>query len=61
MEDLVEIDEVPENSNSGNKPSDAKYVLEKNNQTEIKVEDDDGTDNDELESDKLGDDDDNLY
>ena len=36
-------------------------MLEENDQTEIEVEDDDGIDDDELESGNLGDEDDDLY
>ena len=40
VEDPIEIHEVPEDSNSGYKTSDAVYVLKENDQIEIEVKDD---------------------
>lgn len=60
VEDLVEIDEAPESSNSSNRTADAEYVVEEDDQIEIEV-DDDGDGDGELENDDLEDGDDDLY
>ena len=61
MKNLIEINEVLRNSNSGNKLFDAECVLEKNKQTEIKIENNNEINDNELENDNLKDENNNLY
>lgn len=53
MADPIEIDEVPESRNSGDKFIDAEYVLEDGTQVEAKVENNDRDSDSELKTSDL--------
>lgn len=61
VEDPVEIDEIPESSNPGDKSIDAEDVLKDSNQVETGMEINDRNSNSKLEQGDLEDEEDSLF
>ena len=61
VEDPVEIDEIPESSNPGDKSIDAEDVLKDSNQVETGMEINDRNSNSKLEQGDLEDEEESLY